>query len=364
MPKTYLENIDFSEKASDTTCGAHIAYTFDFQGGAASGYNTALLFKSEDQNQVSFDKIEKLAALGEDVTDIKKTYINQLTDLLSTALNESYAGDWDWVSLVDADFDENIVIFCNNEGLFSTTFTLSDGNSVTVADTANPVIRVSDYQVTDDQVLISNDFFDDAISSALSTLTKNALKHAHVTELLIKASKNSVATEAKPKEESTSVKSKGDYPLDIQELFKSAEFQEQFQKALDEKAEVIKAAAKAEAEIEINKAKELAEKEIAELRKAAYDAEIESAEIVVKGYNFVAEEDVEVIVKHLVDNPEIAEVLLKTLDTAKEQLQVVKQELGSEQGISVQAELPKVAKSANEAIANRAKQLKEARASK
>lgn len=363
MSKIYLEGIDFSEKATEGNCGAHIAYTFDFQGGAASGYNTPLLFKGNKQGDISFDKIEKIAALGEDISQIKKDYISQLMNILDEKIQDKFQSGWDWVYTVDADFDNNVAIFCSDSGMYSVGFTL-DGLVFTLEDTASPVISVTDYQAVDGDIMISNDFFANIIDEAIGGLAKSAYENPKVKELLLKASKSSVNAEETSKEELTSVKPKGESPLDIQELFKSAEFQEHFQKALDEKAELIKAAAKEEADKEIAKAKAEAEKEIEELRKAARAAEIESAEIVVKGYNFVAEEDVPTIVKHLVDNPEISEVLLKTLDAAKEQLQVIKAELGGEKGVGVEAEVAKSATTANEAIAARAKQLKAAKAAK
>ena len=48
MPElnTYLEDVSFDFEESEDSLGAHIALTFDFHGGAASGYNKPLLFKA------------------------------------------------------------------------------------------------------------------------------------------------------------------------------------------------------------------------------------------------------------------------------------------------------------------------------
>ena len=90
MAHTYLTDVDFSGKATDDSCGAHIAYTFEFQGGAASGFNTPLLFKSGDNPEISFEKLEALAKMGEDVTELRKSYLNQLMGLLQEAVRDKY----------------------------------------------------------------------------------------------------------------------------------------------------------------------------------------------------------------------------------------------------------------------------------
>ena len=90
MAHTYLTDVDFSGKATDDSCGAHIAYTFDFQGGAASGFNTPLLFKSSDTPEISFEKLEALEKMGEDITELRKSYLNQLMGLLGEAVRNKY----------------------------------------------------------------------------------------------------------------------------------------------------------------------------------------------------------------------------------------------------------------------------------
>ena len=106
MAHTYLADVDFSGKATEDSCGAHIAYTFDFQGGAASGFNTPLLFKSGDTPDISLEKLKALEDMGEDVTELRKSYFGQLMTLLNEAVREKYEMGWDWVYVVDADFEE------------------------------------------------------------------------------------------------------------------------------------------------------------------------------------------------------------------------------------------------------------------
>ncbi|HDK7017161.1 TPA: hypothetical protein M4161_004479 [Klebsiella pneumoniae] len=70
-PKTYLENVTFDFQETEECLGPHIALTFDFQGGAASGYNTPLLFKSAKQEEKE-QVINKLKEIGIDVPGIQK----------------------------------------------------------------------------------------------------------------------------------------------------------------------------------------------------------------------------------------------------------------------------------------------------
>ncbi|CNJ03650.1 hypothetical protein [Yersinia vastinensis] len=50
-PKTLLQGVTFDfEKDDKSPLGPHLAYTLAEQGGAASGYNRALIFKAKDTN--------------------------------------------------------------------------------------------------------------------------------------------------------------------------------------------------------------------------------------------------------------------------------------------------------------------------
>ncbi len=50
-PKTLLKDVTFDfDKDEKSPMGPHLAYTLSLQGGAASGYNKALVFKAQDTN--------------------------------------------------------------------------------------------------------------------------------------------------------------------------------------------------------------------------------------------------------------------------------------------------------------------------
>ena len=363
----YLEDVDFSQKETEEICGAHIAYTFDFQGGAASGYNTPLAFKSSDKPVITFEKIQKLKSLGENMDKIEKDFVQSLLSNLSDTLNAKFTDDWDWLCLVDADFDANIAVFCCDDGMFSVGFQRND-LVFTVDDVAQPVVQTTDYQIVDGDVMVSVDFFDNLVDQALAGLTKSALSQSKVVKMLIKAS-----TEAKAKAEiekgvttpsAIENEPKGDPKLDIQELLKSQEAQEA-QELLKAQMDAIKEEAKAEAEAIAKAAIEKAQAEVEELRKAQRSREISDTEMVVKSYSeFVEEGDVADLVKCLVDNADVASLVLKALDSAKEKLENIKKELGEEKGVSVETKPEAAIQNQNDAIKKRAEQLKAQRAAK
>ena len=376
MANTYLTDVDFSGKATDDSCGAHIAYTFDFQGGAASGFNTPLLFKSGDNPEISFEKLEALEKMGEDVTDLRKSYLNQLMGLLQDAVRDKYESGWDWVYVVDADFDNGIVIFCSDFGMFSTEFTLN-GLLVEVGDVANPVVQTTDYQVVDGDVLVSLDFFENLIDDALGSLVKTALKHDQVKDYLVKASdartdKNSVIAEADPAEgkvnspANTTDISKGDIPLENinkEEFLKSTEFQDLMKAQIAEAVEKAAAEAKATAEEAAQEQIAKAQAEAVELRKAEQARVEEDYTNVVKSYNFVEEDKVEALVKYLIENKDIAETIVVAFEKAREEVEAVKKEFGKEIGADIENQ-EQPAKSSSDLIKQKAAELKKSKAQK
>lgn len=365
MANTYLEDIDFSAPASDVSCGAHIAYTFAEQGGAASGFNNPLMFKNNAANaELSFEKLETLKALGEDVTELRKSYVSQIMDSLQSAVNDKYSDGWSWVSVVDADFDNSLVIFVTDFGLYAAGFTIN-GLTVELEDTATPVMPVTDYQVLDGAVLISIDYFDDMIDEALANLVKSTIKHSHVKELLVKA-------KAKPEDNSVNAEEthagstantpeiqKGELPLELnkEEFLKSAEFQDLMKAQIAEAVEKASAEAKEAAQAEAQEAIAKAQAELEELRKAEQARIEEDYATVLKSYGFVSEEKVDVLVKYLVANSEVADAIVESFDKAKDEVATVKAEFAAEKGASVE-NASAVVKSSSDLIAKRAQEMK------
>lgn len=81
-PKTYLYDVTFDFAETEDCLGPHIALTFDFQGGAASGYNSPLLLKSKGEASTPIFKskaetitpqlISKLKEIGIDTSTLEK----------------------------------------------------------------------------------------------------------------------------------------------------------------------------------------------------------------------------------------------------------------------------------------------------
>lgn len=180
MPElnTYLEDVSFDFEESEDSLGAHIALTFDFQGGAASGYNKPLLFKA-DNTEINKDLIIKLKELGEDTTDLEKAmYANDLRNMLNQKIREKeFVDKYDsvWVS----DWNDSVAIFTTDSGTYSVDYT-SDGTNVEVGDVANPVVPIQDYVVIGNDILVSEDLMDSMEQDVYDMLAKSLSQPATV----------------------------------------------------------------------------------------------------------------------------------------------------------------------------------------
>ncbi len=63
-PKTLLKDVTFDfDKDEKAPLGPHLAYTLSIQGGSASGYNRALVFKAQDTN-ITEELLKALSDVG------------------------------------------------------------------------------------------------------------------------------------------------------------------------------------------------------------------------------------------------------------------------------------------------------------
>ncbi|MBL0487347.1 MULTISPECIES: hypothetical protein [Aeromonas] len=60
IPKELIKDVTFDFDADETTCGPHIAYTLQSQGGAASGLNDSYLFKSKSISEETINEAEEI----------------------------------------------------------------------------------------------------------------------------------------------------------------------------------------------------------------------------------------------------------------------------------------------------------------
>lgn len=201
-------------------------------------------------------------------------------------------------------------------------------------------------------------------------MVKSAIKFDHVKDYLAKAqdaraNKDSVIAEDHPADTSsanTTDIQKGDNPLDTinkADFLASDEFKElmkaQVTEAVAKAAADAKAEAEAAAQIEIDKANAAAE----ELRKAEQARIEEDYTAVIKSYGYVEEDKVEALVKHLIENKEVAETIVAAFTKASDDVEAVKKEFGQEIGADVQNQ-EEVAKTASDMIRLKAAQLKKA----
>lgn len=357
-PSVLLKDVTFDFEESEDTLGPHIALTFKMQGGAASGYNKPLLFKSEEI-KVTPELIELIKTTGEDTSSIEKALYNStIRQLLDEAIRDKgFANPWDWIYVEDFD-DSNVIFYCD-DGLYSVSYSLQ-GMTVTLDEVATPVISISDYTEVEGDVLVSEDMFEQAIEqldeqlSSMVNKAKNSIPKGFVSLVKQNISK-SIDKVVGAKKENSVIKSednKSEESITSEVIIKnnnqgelSVENPVDIQKAIDEAVAkaVEKATKEATAKAELEKAE--LKKSLEDLQKAE-EVRIHKAYVdVVKSFEFVEEEKVENLVKALMTNPENSEVFIEALMKAKDTVDAVKAEFAPEKGVTVKTELKKDAHS-------------------
>lgn len=345
-PSVMLEDVTFDFEESDETLGPHIALTFKMQGGAASGYNKPLLFKSEEI-KITPELVELIKSTGEDTTSIEKALYNQtLRSLLREAIEEkSFVDYWDYFYIED--FNDTQVVFYTNDGLYSVGYKIQD-TTVELEDIANPVIGISEYVEVEGNILVSEDILEEAlkkldeqVSSILNKskvptefaelVKKNILVNSEISAVDQKDSvikSEDKKSENKDHSEVIIKNNKGelsvDNPVDIQ-------------KAIDEAVAkaVLKATEDATAKAEVEKAE--LKKSLADLQKAEQDRIQKAYVDVVKNFEFVAEDKLDAVVKALMADPVNSAVIFEALMKAHEKVEAVKAEFSVEKGVTTKS---------------------------
>ncbi|HFF1619977.1 TPA: hypothetical protein ACGBIE_001955 [Yersinia enterocolitica] len=93
-PKTLLKDVTFNWEADEKApLGPHLAYTLSIQGGAASGYNKALVFKAKGTN-ITEELLKALSDVGitlEEVeVEIKDEGNNDILKSFEETLSNKY----------------------------------------------------------------------------------------------------------------------------------------------------------------------------------------------------------------------------------------------------------------------------------
>ena len=146
----------------------HLALCHETQGFSANNRSVSLLMKS---GVVMTEEIEKaLISLGINID--KSMFASQVRESLQSAVGEAYTEDDGWLYVED--YDDSIVIFCSEGGLFSTTYSLVDGK-VTLGDLAKPMTRAVSYVPATGEMLLSEDA-EDKLEEGVYSLVAKALK--------------------------------------------------------------------------------------------------------------------------------------------------------------------------------------------
>lgn len=146
----------------------HLALCHETQGFSANNRSVSLLMKS---GVVMTEEIEKaLISLGINID--KSMFASQVRESLQSAVGEAYTEDDGWLYVED--YDDSIVVFCSEDGLFSTTYSLVDGK-VTLGDLAKPMTRAVSYVPATGEMLLSEDA-EDKLEEGVYSLVAKALK--------------------------------------------------------------------------------------------------------------------------------------------------------------------------------------------
>ena len=138
----------------------HLALTHkELQNGSANGRNVSLLMKSDAcvTPEVA-ELIEKLSGLKVEVS-VEKASFETLRNGLKQKLLESFGSRQNesayWLCVED--FDQSHVVFCVEDGIYYTSYTLDENGYVrSVGETATPVHQVLLYKEEEGGVVLSD----------------------------------------------------------------------------------------------------------------------------------------------------------------------------------------------------------------
>lgn len=168
-------------KTKDDSKRPHLALTHkELQGGSANGRNVSLLMKSGVE--VTEEVTKALEALGLDKALINKSmYASKISEALSSAVREAFGDDDHWLYVED--YNDSIVLFCSEGGLFSVDYSLVDGK-VTLGDLAKPMTREISYVAATGEMLLSEDA-EDKLEEGIYSLVTKALQNDSTKEHLV-----------------------------------------------------------------------------------------------------------------------------------------------------------------------------------
>lgn len=311
----------------------HLAICHEGQGGSANNRHISLLMKADaiELTDEIMKSIEKLGIENFPEEIQKAMSMRNSKMLLENALKEAYCDKNEWLCVED--WKDGQVYFstgdCDSWEMMVTSFTMTEDGVVTVGDTASPVVQITDYMIVDGKVKLSEEA-EDKIETYLSEIVSKSINKADTQLKLFKAvtelkeSLEKASTPVAVSDDSTinvnKTKDKMEKPLDIQELMKSAEFQDILKAQLE--------AAQAPLKEELEKAKAKAA-EAEEILKAAEQVQKNEFTEFVKSTGIVVEDKTDAVVDFLMKSRKTAEfdMIQDILKSAKEQIEAMKEEV-------------------------------------
>ena len=221
----------------------HLSLCHEAQGFSANNRSVSLLMKSGVE--FTEDVTKALEVLGIN----KAAFYSQIRTSLQDAVKEKYGDEDKWLYVED--FSDSVVIFCTEDGMFTTNYSLQSGD-VVLDDLADPVKIVVTYEPTNGKMLLSEDA-EEKLEEGVYSLVTKALHNDETKEHLVKM-------------------------FEAQTLLKEKEvlaLQEEIQKAVLA-AETILKAQVAEKEVELQKALDQDEAFKAEKKEAVVKARQEA----------------------------------------------------------------------------------------
>lgn len=150
----------------------HLSLCHEAQGFSANNRSISLLMKSGVE--LTEDIAKALEVLGID----KAAFYSQQRMSLQEAVKSKYGEDDSWLYVED--FNDSVVIFCNEDGVWSATYSLVNG-AITLSDLANPVQQVINYEPKSGDMLLSEDA-EDKLEEGVYSLVTKALQNSETKE--------------------------------------------------------------------------------------------------------------------------------------------------------------------------------------
>ena len=258
----------------------HLALTHEAQGGPANGRKVSLLMKNQEELTPELRDILETILKSQDPKDeVVKASYEGLSRKLEQAVQAGKKGveSWGWAYV--RDFDDDVVVYSNYDGVFACSYTENSNGTVSLGNDDTSVNAMITYEDTSGNLVLTES---DSISSKVSGLVVKSFQKSY------------------------------DHDEKLKDIFKTKHMEKaqmtELQKSLDD----------AQAEIATLKAAlEKSQAELQEVHKAAAEAKSSQRKELLKAV--ASEDDLEALHKSLDSLEDSAfETVLKTMKAAKE----------------------------------------------